>query len=211
MHHVDHNGTFQQWSYVGTTYGLASFKEAVRATANYQANPAVAATCNNSGTTACFTSTRWTLPVSVTRTDIKVYESGIEITNYSLSRSGSDTILTFASDQTFDASDTNPNNTTGVSVEITNNRMNLEQVCEKLFQTIFDSRDKLPQTLTSMCKFLSDSTDEIRTRSKSSLSEPIAMTSIPSIGKSFKNSKEKKIDDQVLCEDINSKLMVKYL
>ena len=123
VHHVDHNGTFQQWSYVGTTYGLASFKEAVRATANYQANPAVAATCNNSGTTACFRSTRWTLPVSVTRTDIKVYESGIEITNYSLSRSGSDTILTFASDQTFDASDASPNNTTGVSVEITNNRI----------------------------------------------------------------------------------------
>lgn len=44
--------------------------------------------------------------------------------------------------------------------EITANRLNLEQVCEKVFQTIFESREKLPLTILSMCCFLTDTIEE---------------------------------------------------
>ena len=46
--------------------------------------------------------------------------------------------------------------------EISDNRNNLEHVCEKIFQSIFASQEKLPQTLTSMCCFLTETIEEIK-------------------------------------------------
>ena len=48
-----------------------------------------------------------------------------------------------------------------IEAEIKTNRQNLEQVCERVFQSIFESRDRLPQTILSMCCFLTDTIEEV--------------------------------------------------
>lgn len=48
-----------------------------------------------------------------------------------------------------------------IDAEISVNRKNLEQACERVFQAIFESRDKLPKTILSLCCFLTNTIEEV--------------------------------------------------
>ena len=102
VHFVDHNGNFDEWEYLATHYGLASFDEAIRAKDNAE-DSNTSQTCNNSGTTQCFKGKVWTLPIKDLKAkDLRIMVDQQPYTGFSVSsNSTGHTVITFSDEMTY--------------------------------------------------------------------------------------------------------------
>ena len=109
VYRMDYNEDIYTYDYIGTSYALSELKEAEQAGDNYNADTNVSKTCNDSGTTACYKSDKWTLRVpNLKVTDIEVFEDGNDITNsvtITYDSSGN-TVIKFGKEMEFDADQT---------------------------------------------------------------------------------------------------------
>ncbi len=118
VYRVDHNQVIYNYDYIGKSYSLASFEEAIKVTDNYNDDNTVSNTCNSSQSTSCYKSRFWTLPVgNLKKSDLNIIYNDKNYTNYSISTTtSSETILVFGTDMTYsaDPGDTNTSSMLGV-------------------------------------------------------------------------------------------------
>jgi len=102
VHFVDHLGKFDEWEYIATHYGLASFNEAKRAKDNAE-DSSTSQTCDSSGNTQCHKAKVWTLPIrGLKAADLIVTKDQQPYTTFTVSADGAGyTVLTFAEDMTY--------------------------------------------------------------------------------------------------------------
>jgi len=107
VHIVDHQGTFNSYDYIATSYSVASFDEAIKATDNAEDSSITSWTCDDSGNTQCYKSKTWTFPVTgVTKADLSIIKDGSDYTTFTVTTNGNgDTVLTFADDITYYGAD----------------------------------------------------------------------------------------------------------
>ena len=100
---------------------MASLQEAIKATDNYNDNNSVSDTCNDSGSTSCYTSKVWTLPVQgLSKSDLKVIYDGSNYDRFSVTTNASgDTQITFVHEMTYsaDPGDTNTSSELGITIK----------------------------------------------------------------------------------------------
>ena len=102
VHFVDHLGKFDEWEYIATHYGLASFNEAKRTKDNAE-DSSTSQTCDSSGNTQCHKAKVWTLPIrGLKAADLIVTKDQQPYTTFTVSADGAGyTVLTFAEDMTY--------------------------------------------------------------------------------------------------------------
>ncbi len=121
VYRVDHNQNIFAYDYISGSYSMASLEEAIKATDNYNDNNSVSDTCNDSGSTSCYKSKVWTLPVQgLSKSDLKVIYNGNNYNRFSVSTNSSgDTVLTFAHEMTYsaDPGDSNTSSELGITLK----------------------------------------------------------------------------------------------
>jgi type IV pilus assembly protein PilY1 len=102
VHFVDHKGEFDEWDYIATHYGLASFNESKRAKDNAE-DSSTSQTCDSSGNTQCHKAKAWTLPIrGLKAADLIVTKDQQPYTTFTVSATYSGyTVLTFTEDMTY--------------------------------------------------------------------------------------------------------------
>ena len=145
IHFADHEGNIESFDYVGQYYSLNDSEEAVKARENEtdasNNDPSTiddiftcqtSATFSNDGTASCYTGTKWTfeLPIrgdALVESDFNMFKLSTdgdrtEITDFTISNVGATTIVTFNSNKTFTASQSELNTTlsSSVNIQITN-------------------------------------------------------------------------------------------
>jgi len=102
VHFVDHEANFDEWEYVATHYGLASFNEAITAKDNAE-DSSTAQTCNSTGNTQCFKGKSWTLPIrDLKSNDIAIQVDQQPYTKFRVSANASGfTVITFEDEMTY--------------------------------------------------------------------------------------------------------------
>ena len=121
VYRVDHEQNIYAYDYISGSYSMASLQEAIKATDNYNDNNSVSDTCDNSGSTSCYLSKVWTLPVQgLSKSDLKVIYDGSNYTNFTVTANASgDTQITFAHKMTYsaDPGDSNTSSELGISIK----------------------------------------------------------------------------------------------
>ena len=102
VHFVDHEANFDEWEYLATHYGLASFDEAITAKDNAE-DSSTSQTCNSTGTTQCYKGKVWTLPIrDLKRNDIAIQVDQQPYTKFSVSTNTAGlTVITFQDEMTY--------------------------------------------------------------------------------------------------------------
>ena len=102
VHFVDHKGEFDEWDYIATHYGLASFNESKRAKDNAE-DSSTSQTCDSSGNTQCHKAKAWTLPIrGLQAADLIVTKDQQPYTKFTVSADAAGyTVLTFTEDMTY--------------------------------------------------------------------------------------------------------------
>ena len=102
VHFVDHKGKFDEWDYIATHYGLASFNESKRAKDNAE-DSSTSQTCDSSGNTQCHKAKAWTLPIrGLQAADLIVTKDQQPYTKFTVSADAAGyTVLTFTEDMTY--------------------------------------------------------------------------------------------------------------
>ena len=102
VHFVDHEGNFDEWEYLATHYGLASFDESIVAKDNAE-DSSTSQTCNSTGTTQCYKGKVWTLPIrDLKRNDIAIQVDQQPYTKFSVSTNTAGlTVITFHDEMTY--------------------------------------------------------------------------------------------------------------
>ena len=116
VYRMDYDNNVSVYSYIGTSYALSELNEAIEVGNVYAPDKgneqAAKQKCDDSKTTYCYKSKKWTLPVAgLKKTDISVLEDGTDITSsitISYDANG-DTVLNFNKEMQFDADETTGN------------------------------------------------------------------------------------------------------